>query len=366
MGRFLLANRENLRGGFLGRLLLTLAMTLVFTGVLDFALREPHIRASFLDSSAQRHADDARSVERAFAEARSDEDPLKEAGKLLRAMGARKGLRQARLIDGRRRVTWSTGGTTASPASHRETAVGAALRGGSTNTVGDGGLALTAPVTLGGRRYALHIHESSAALDEAMTDARLSAGILALLGLLVAVPLFYILGGRRLSRIYDVAVNRARRDGLTDLDNHRSFQDEVERAFAAAERSDADLSLAVLDVDDFKLVNDRRGHRHGDLLLVEIAEVLRGGRTADRAFRLGGDEFAVLLTATGPETARTAVDRLHRRLAERAGTDATVSVGIASRGPGAADPEALWERADAAMYEAKRRGHGRAVCASAS
>src|SRR5687768_11464536 len=96
------------------------------------------------------------------------------------------------------------------------------------------------------------------------------------------------------------------RDGLTDLGNHRAFQDELRRAGALAARSNMDFALAVFDVDDFKFLNDRRGHAHGDDVLRRVAAVLTGGRAPDRAFRIGGDEFALLMPGTTDKDAMIA------------------------------------------------------------
>ncbi|MGE0068525.1 MAG: EAL domain-containing protein, partial [Solirubrobacterales bacterium] len=159
---------------------------------------------------------------------------------------------------------------------------------------------------------------------------------------------------RSLIRSHRLALERATRDGLTDLPNHRAFQDDLELSVSLAERNGDPLALALLDLDDFKQVNDRHGHPEGDALLRRVAEILRNGRTADRPFRIGGDEFALLLQKTDDAGARTLVARLCRTLQE---AGVPVSIGVATMRPGE-DAKDLRAEADAALYEAKRRGGG--------
>ena len=142
-------------------------------------------------------------------------------------------------------------------------------------------------------------------------------------------------------------------DNLTSLGNHRAFQEDLRREFSRAARHDETLSLALIDVDDLKVVNDTSGHQRGDELLVGLAKLLQCMRIEDRAFRIGGDEFAVLLTNTTPDQAETAMERL--RLAAQKGLGgATISVGISSCRGVERDPEVMRGQADAALYAAKR------------
>ena len=104
---------------------------------------------------------------------------------------------------------------------------------------------------------------------------RRGLGLFVVLSLLIALPLFYVLGGRSVGALYRSALQRARRDGLTDLDNHRAFQDELARAVGQSARYGTTVTLALLDIDDFKFENDRHGHQHGDRLLCELAALLR-------------------------------------------------------------------------------------------
>ncbi len=148
---------------------------------------------------------------------------------------------------------------------------------------------------------------------------------------------------------------RALTDNLTGLGNHRAYLEELEAQFAAAQRRGEVLVLAVIDVDGFKQINDRHGHGHGDHVLAELGTLLRSGRAEDRAFRIGGDEFALIMAMSGDLGAVAALNHL-RAAAERQLLGATLSVGIATVAQGKGDIASLREQADAALYEAKRRG----------
>ncbi len=131
------------------------------------------------------------------------------------------------------------------------------------------------------------------------------------------------------------------------------------------------LSLAVLDIDHFKAVNDTYGHAAGDVVLRGVARVLRAGLAAGEwPARVGGEEFAVVLPGAGQEEARTRGEALRRAVAgidflagaEGARFSVTVSLGVAEHRRGEA-AEALIARADTALYTAKRRGRDRVVIA---
>lgn len=204
------------------------------------------------------------------------------------------------------------------------------------------------PVNLRGERYAFEVSYDHHVLDEQLADVRHGLALVGLLALLV----FYLFGGRALLRSHRVALRRATRDGLTDLPNHRAFQDELPLAVAAAARNQQPLALVALDVDDFKLINDRHGHPHGDAVLKRVAAVLRESRPGDRAFRIGGDEFAVLLPHTDADGARILGHRLLRGLEE---AKIEVTVGVSASQPNQ-PADHLRAEADAALYAAKRRG----------
>jgi diguanylate cyclase (GGDEF)-like protein len=159
--------------------------------------------------------------------------------------------------------------------------------------------------------------------------------------------------------------HQAMTDSLTGLYNHRAFHERLRRALASASRSHEAVSVLMLDIDDFKRVNDIYGHGAGDEILRGLAETLKDAvRASDVVYRLGGEEFAIVVSSPSPEDA----ERLAHRLVDRVGgTDfdpagrITVSVGLA-RGPEhAMNPRELVTCAEAAMMSAKARGKNQIV-----
>jgi len=157
-------------------------------------------------------------------------------------------------------------------------------------------------------------------------------------------------------------------DALTSLPNRKAFDEELERACAAADMSGVPLQLAVLDIDHFKLFNDTWGHQTGDQVLRYVAGVIgRIGAPPRFAARYGGEEFAMLFGTEGSAEVETilheicqeiASRRLKRRsTSEELGT-VTISAGFAQRRPNE-PPASLMDRADTALYESKRTGRNR-------
>lgn len=141
----------------------------------------------------------------------------------------------------------------------------------------------------------------------------------------------------------------ATRDPLTGLYNRAGFEDLATRELANAHRADRPLTLAVIDLDGFKAVNDRDGHSAGDALLVSLASTWRDLlRKGDALARWGGDEFTLLLPGSSPADAEEVLARM------RASQPATWSAGLASWRPGDTLQDLL-QRADAELYAAKAR-----------
>jgi len=151
----------------------------------------------------------------------------------------------------------------------------------------------------------------------------------------------------------------ARTDALTGLPNRRAWEELIRREVARANRARRPLCVALIDLDDFKALNDQEGHLAGDRFLQQTAAAWqRAIRGSDVLTRFGGDEFAVLLPDAEPGRAADALERL------RAATPDEVrfSAGLAPWREGD-DGDELVGRADAALYEAKRLGKGRTVIA---
>jgi diguanylate cyclase (GGDEF)-like protein len=165
--------------------------------------------------------------------------------------------------------------------------------------------------------------------------------------------------------LHEVVSEQAVTDDLTGLANNRAFRDVAEKEAARAERFGHDLSLLMLDIDDFKQVNDTRGHLQGDAVLRAIARILVAeSRGVDEPARYGGEEFVVALPETDGHGALELAERIRVRIeAERVPLvdgngqiSVTASLGAATLPHGARDVPELIAAADAALYEAKRAG----------
>ncbi len=172
---------------------------------------------------------------------------------------------------------------------------------------------------------------------------------------------------RDLRSLHETVKELSIRDGLTGVHNRRYLDGRLEDASYQARRYQRPLSVALLDLDDFKLVNDRHSHKVGDEVLARVAAILvESVRTSDCVARYGGEEFALVLTETPLATARQAVERIRARVEEEnwgaiaSGLTVTLSLGVAELRDGE-HHEALLHRADELLYVAKRRGKNRVV-----
>lgn len=178
----------------------------------------------------------------------------------------------------------------------------------------------------------------------------------------------------RLQAALSVLGDLANLDGLTGLYNRRYFDRQMAAEFARHRRHQLPLGVVLVDVDDFKLFNDRYGHQRGDACLKEVAEALHDGarRPGELAARYGGEEFVVLLPNVTPAALARYGDWLCRRIgalgiphaAASAAPHVTASIGLCARIPGENDTaEGMLHAADMALYRAKRAGRNRSVLA---
>jgi diguanylate cyclase (GGDEF)-like protein len=171
--------------------------------------------------------------------------------------------------------------------------------------------------------------------------------------------------------LHETVQRQAVTDELTGLFNHRRFQEVMTQEVERARRYNQEMGLIMLDIDNFKRVNDTYGHVQGDMVLREVARVLRqSSREIDEPARYGGEEMAVALPQTDLEGAYRFAERVRRRiealdlpLLDGDGTlKVTASFGAASLGNASGDgKDALVAAADAALYRAKRSGKNRTV-----
>ena len=165
------------------------------------------------------------------------------------------------------------------------------------------------------------------------------------------------------ARLYDLAMV----DGLTGLFVRRYFDARLDEEVQRARRIETEFSIVIMDIDDFKQLNDTYGHPVGDLLLRGIADIVRGQmRAVDTAARYGGEEFAMILPRTPMVDAYNQAERIRRQIAafrlsaEGRELSVTASFGIAAHPDSGADgAEALIRLADRALYRAKRTGKNR-------
>lgn len=169
-----------------------------------------------------------------------------------------------------------------------------------------------------------------------------------------------------LRRAQDAVQLLAITDPLTGLNNRRYLSETMRRELAKSRSNSSQLSLLVLDLDGFKLLNDAYGHDQGDRALVLVANVLRECvRESDSLARYGGDEFVMLLPDTSRDLAHRVaarvLDDLPKRLAEFSASEVTCSIGIATTDQGEQSDEELFRLADQALLAAKHSGKNRAI-----
>lgn len=310
--------------------------------------------------SAQRA--DARGFEQVASEEPTEALAIRRIDEFMDAIGRRPGTLEVALLDRQDIVVASNRDGLVGTRDELRLA-GAALRSGREAVgheaaAGDGrDYEFVEPVRIFGQRFAYVLVLDYRTFDTQLASVKQALILIGVALLGIGGLVFYLVGGRALMRSYRYALNRATRDGLTELPNQRAFQDEVAEIVATAGRHQEQVTLAILDVDDFKHINDRHGHPHGDAILRAVAAVLRDGRAGDRAFRQGGDEFAIIYPRTDDEGARALARRLTRAFAA---SGLKLSVGTATLRPGESATD-LQSEADAALYEAKRHGGNQTV-----
>jgi len=358
--------RRSSRARFGLRLAATLLAALAAAVAVAYPLLSAELEHRLLSADWETTKAEAAAVRDAVAGDHRGAERTRELAEALAVIAARPGTREVKLIEPTFRVAAS-----ADPAEvgerDRDSGIAAAIERGreyfgreADPDADQDDFEYIVPLRLADGMHAFEITRDDSYFDGQMDSVRRGIGAAGFVGLIVALIAFWPLGGRRLLRVHRMALENATLDGLTQLGNHRAFQDELAHAVARAHRYGDSLSLILFDLDDFKQANDRHGHRHGDELLRRVADVLRAGRESDRAFRLGGDEFALLLPSTGELDAAEAARRILRQLRAE---HVAVSLGLGELSSGV-DADALRQQADSAVYEAKRRGGQTAVAFS--
>ena len=170
--------------------------------------------------------------------------------------------------------------------------------------------------------------------------------------------------------LHETVARESVTDDLTGLSNRRAFDDALTSEIERSKRYGDGVGLVILDLDNFKAVNDTYGHQQGDVVLREVARVLREtSREVDHPARYGGEELAVVVPGTDLEGTFNFAERMRERIGELripridglGMITITTSCGVAAVPPGAADERTILAAADAALYEAKRTGRNKSV-----
>ena len=253
------------------RLFAALAAALAVIGLLANLLLTDQLKRRQIADYARTQQADVKSFEAIGREFRDPKVAVREVAEVLNAIGKRPGTLEALLIDRGRVIRAS--GTDESAVGTRDSdeRIDAAIDRGRTHagheadaSKGTSNFEFVAPVELPGGRYAFEVSYDRRVLEGQLSDIRRTLTLLGVLALVIGSAVFYAVGGRALMRSHRAALQRATLDGLTDLPNQRAFHDELPQAVASAERHRVPLGLAVLDLDDFKYLNDRYGHPRGD------------------------------------------------------------------------------------------------------
>lgn len=170
----------------------------------------------------------------------------------------------------------------------------------------------------------------------------------------------------RINRLVTMLSERAQIDGLTGLWNRAHFEERLAQAVATNQRHDRPLSIAMLDIDHFKSINDNYGHPAGDSAIQGVADVLQqAGRKGDVACRYGGEEFALIMPDTTPDQAQAMCERIRESIEQRRWPShpdraLTISAGVCgSTAAAPAQPTDWVSAADGALYDSKQAGRNR-------
>jgi len=174
----------------------------------------------------------------------------------------------------------------------------------------------------------------------------------------------YVIKTRDFEQQYKLATT----DGLTGLYNHRYFQEQLANALENAKRYESQLSLIIIDIDDFKKFNDTYGHQAGDRVLVQVSQLLkRNVRSADIACRYGGEEMSIILPNINKESAIFTAEKLCKTIAEKdfllneKPAKVTISIGVSTYPHDGLSSQDIIKIADERLYKAKANGKNQ-VC----
>ena len=185
----------------------------------------------------------------------------------------------------------------------------------------------------------------------------------ALFAFIITVIIKYLIKSRDFDQQYKLATT----DGLTELYNHRYFQEQLQQLVLHAKRYEVPLSFIIIDIDFFKKFNDTYGHQSGDAVLRQVAmELKKNVRSSDIVCRYGGEEMSIILPNTKYEEAVGIANKLctiiaskKYKLSSNRESNVTISLGVASFGEDGTEPAKIIEAADKRLYNAKENGRNR-------
>ncbi len=312
-----------------------------------------------LDELAEQHARLDRAIRRIGESFASKLDRMALVNLVLRTAGEALEAEHGRATSASGTVEWAADPALAMPEAALAAAEGAARREGRLRTVRDGDHAAMAQPVIADE------HADGDVLAIARRGRPFTTAEEGLFGYLAqqaAVAIENV-------ALHDQLQRQATVDELTGLANHRRFQDALAFEFKRMRRSGRPLALVLFDLDNFKRVNDTYGHQQGDRVLQAVARVMRDAcRSTDEPARYGGEELALILPETDldggftlAEAIRCGVEDLEIPLGDGTPLRVTVSAGVSALDAATADPAALIQASDVALYQAKRAGRNRTV-----
>lgn len=190
--------------------------------------------------------------------------------------------------------------------------------------------------------------------------------------IVISFALSYLVKYMIKSRDFEYQYKLATVDGLTELYNHRYFQETLKNHIELSSRYNQEFSLIIIDIDYFKKFNDKYGHQAGDAVLKQVAQLLKkNSRATDIVCRYGGEEMTIILPNTGLEEALLNANRINKAVAEKPfqmnssqTANVTISVGVATFPNHAQSAQELIEFADKGLYYAKEHGRNQVKCIS--
>lgn len=188
--------------------------------------------------------------------------------------------------------------------------------------------------------------------------------VLPILSIAIVFTAVYIAKYILKSRDFEYQYALATTDGLTELYNHRYFQEQMIHSVETSKRYNSEFSLIIIDIDFFKKFNDNYGHQSGDAVLKQVAQILKKNvRATDIVCRYGGEEMAIILTNTNNKDAMTTAQKICDAVAQKpfklvndAETHVTISLGVATFPKDGETPQAMIKYADTCLYKAKENG----------